>query len=102
LARVIQYVWLGRIRVEEDNTEALGLGEGWSGEWVLEAEGTKEGTETLVNAMERDGQVKEWEIVEEKCGPKKLWLRCGFFLRRLAILLMTVELFRNRGDIDHL
>ncbi|KAF8513189.1 hypothetical protein BU17DRAFT_53445 [Hysterangium stoloniferum] len=77
--RVVRHAWLGKIHVREDDTEALGFGESWSGDWVLEAEGTKEGTSTLMDAMERNGQVREWEIVREKSGPHKLWLKCVIF-----------------------
>ena len=77
LARVKRYVWLGRMRIREEETEMLGIGEGWAGEWVLEAEGTKEGKQGLIDAYEQDHQFvgREWEVIREKCGVGKVWLR---------------------------
>ncbi|KAF8575155.1 hypothetical protein K439DRAFT_764416 [Ramaria rubella] len=76
--RVKRYAWLGRISIKDEETGMLGLGEGWAGEWILEAEGTKEGKQILMDAVEGDEhrfEGREWEIVREECGLGKLWLR---------------------------
>ena len=80
-ARVKRYVWLGRMRIREEETEVLGLGEGWAGEWVLEAEGTEEGRQGLLDAHEEQNHRfvgREWEIIREKCGAGRVWLRYDF------------------------
>ena len=57
------------------------LGRGWCGEWVLEAPGTREGRAALLDALagapvgpglRRRGL---WEVVREKSGVGRLWLR---------------------------
>ena len=80
-ARVKRYVWLGRMRIKEEEVETLGLGEGWAGEWVLEAEGTKEGKQELLDAYEEQDNEhrfmdREWEVIREKSGRGRVWLRC--------------------------
>ena len=48
----------------------------WGAEWILEAEGTKEGKAFLETAIASDvsgGQ--EWELVREKCVRGRIWLR---------------------------
>lgn len=79
-ARVKRYVWLGRMRIKEEEAETLGLGEGWAGEWVLEAEGTKEGKQELLDAYEEQDNEhrfmgREWEVIREKSGRGRVWLR---------------------------
>ena len=77
-ARVRRYVWLGRMRIREEETEMLGLGEGWAGEWVVEADGTKEGKQMLTSACEESDRRlvgREWEIIRDKSGAGKIWLR---------------------------
>ncbi|TFK92670.1 hypothetical protein K466DRAFT_595046 [Polyporus arcularius HHB13444] len=83
-AMVRKYMWLARIPYvgPGSGTEAgMALGRGWHGEWVLEAEGTREGKQSLVDALSngtngpglrRRGQ---WEIVREKSGGGRLWLK---------------------------
>ncbi|KAF8532194.1 hypothetical protein JB92DRAFT_1593525 [Gautieria morchelliformis] len=76
--RVKRYAWLGRLRIKDDETEILGLGEGWAGEWVLEAEGTKEGRQVLLDQCEENDHrlaVREWEVIREKSGAGIVWLR---------------------------
>ncbi|EGN91927.1 hypothetical protein SERLA73DRAFT_80033 [Serpula lacrymans var. lacrymans S7.3] len=60
------------------------LGEKWRGEWVLEAEGTREGRQTLLDCLCRraggDGEgegeeVYVWEVVREKSGKGRVWLK---------------------------
>ena len=55
------------------------LGEGWQGEWVLEAEGTKEGRQNLLDAVQAsaDGTTKRglWEVARDKSGGGRIWMR---------------------------
>lgn len=92
-AVVKKYMWVARIPYvgPESRTEAgWALGEGWRGEWVLEAEGTKEGRMSLLEAVKgrpvaasgnKDGARVVtprglWEVVRDKCGAGRLWMRC--------------------------
>jgi hypothetical protein len=76
-AMVKKYSWIAR--VVRLRTEADGeMGEGWFGEWILEGEGTPEGKMLLVNALKGYSLgYREWELVREKSGGGKLWLRYG-------------------------
>ena len=74
-AVVRKYMWLARLPYvgPESGTEAgAALGEAWRGEWVLEAEGTKEGRQTLVDAVKvgPNGSTPRglWEVVRDKSG----------------------------------
>jgi len=70
--RIRKYQWLARLRPHV----RPGLGEGWHGEWILEGEGTKEGQESLLDALCGNVNVKrEWELVMERSTPTRLWLR---------------------------
>ncbi len=81
---VRKYMWLARIPYvgPGSGTEAgVALGRGWQGEWVLEAEGTREGRQGLIEALS-GGTVGpglrkrgQWEVVREKSGGGRLWLR---------------------------
>jgi len=54
------------------------VGIGWEGEWVLEGDGTKEGKEMLLSCLRRDEKttdLMEWELVRDRCGRGKVWLR---------------------------
>jgi len=77
-----KYVWTARVLrspVFFDHNISQGLryvGNGWLGEWVLEGEGTKEGKDTLLDCIR--GRVTgpmEWEVVVERCGGGRVWLR---------------------------
>jgi hypothetical protein len=74
-AMVKKYSWIAR--VVRLRTPADGdMGEGWFGEWVLEGEGTPEGKLLLINALKGHNLGhREWELVREKSGGGKLWLR---------------------------
>ncbi|KAJ3855048.1 hypothetical protein EV368DRAFT_35520, partial [Lentinula lateritia] len=61
-----------------DNGVETEVGPGWEGEWILEGDGTKEGRETLLSCLTRDQQrmdKTEWELVRDRCGKGKVWLR---------------------------
>ena len=75
LARVKKHVWLARLgpRVRP------GLGEGWHCEWVLEGGGTKEGRQSLLDALRGGASSKrEWELIMERCTTTRIWLRSVF------------------------
>lgn len=81
-AMVKKYMWLARIPYvgPESGTDAgPALGEGWRGEWVLEAEGTKEGRQTLIDAAKAgtDGSTPRglWEVVRNKSSAGRIWMR---------------------------
>ncbi|KAH0833040.1 hypothetical protein J3R83DRAFT_12031 [Lanmaoa asiatica] len=72
-----KYMWIARARVGMGFMDVDdGLGEGWRGEWVLEAEGTQEGRQTLIDCISGlAGEVFIWELVREKSGGGRIWLR---------------------------
>jgi hypothetical protein len=72
-ARIRKYQWLARVGPHV----RPGLGEGWHGEWILEGEGTKEGRQSLLEALSGNVNVKRmWELVMERSNPTRIWLRC--------------------------
>ena len=72
-ARIRKYQWLARVRAHV----RPGLGEGWHGEWILEGEGTKEGRQSLSDALSGNVNVKRaWELVMERSSLTRIWLRC--------------------------
>ncbi|KAG8681576.1 hypothetical protein FRC11_000947 [Ceratobasidium sp. 423] len=80
IARVWKPVWVASFRVERPSPGRKGkranssLAEEWTGEWVLEGMGTKEGKQALGDAVD-DGHVRFWEWVREKSGPGRVWFR---------------------------
>lgn len=72
-----RYMWIARARVGMGFMDVDdGLGEGWRGEWVLEAEGTREGRQTLIDCISGlAGEIFVWELVREKSGGGRIWLR---------------------------
>lgn len=74
-ALVKKYSWIARV-VRLRRAADGEMGEGWFGEWVLEGEGTPEGKMLLINALKGHNLGhREWELVREKSGGGKLWLR---------------------------
>lgn len=85
------YAWL--VSFEVTPSAALNMGSGWAGEWVIQSEGTPEGRARLEEAVfgtsdskdrNEDDKDKDKgyekreavvEIVREKCGNGKLYLR---------------------------
>lgn len=53
------------------------MGDGWLGEWVLEYEGTSEGREFLLAALEGKhlGSGMAWEVRRERSGGGRIWMR---------------------------
>ncbi|KZV96612.1 hypothetical protein EXIGLDRAFT_833458 [Exidia glandulosa HHB12029] len=59
------------------------LGVCWQREWVLEAEGTREGRARLEAILGgQDGEERLWEIVRERCAPGRLWMRLATYPTR--------------------
>jgi hypothetical protein len=59
------------------------IGAGWLGEWVLEGMGTSEGRQMLLDILNYGtvpGGPTEWELVRERSGGGKIWLRFVFLL----------------------
>jgi hypothetical protein len=85
-ARVKKHVWLARLGAHV----RPGLGEGWNCEWILEGGGTKEGRQSLLDALSGDDSAKrEWELVMEKSTATRIWLRSVPFLLNCAIYGLT-------------
>jgi hypothetical protein len=75
VARIKKYLWLARLRPHV----RPGLGEGWHCQWILEGEGTKEGRQSLLDALRGDaGAQRTWELVMERCTATRIWLRSVF------------------------
>ncbi|KIM67555.1 hypothetical protein SCLCIDRAFT_1210207 [Scleroderma citrinum Foug A] len=72
-----KYMWVARARVGMGFVDVDdGLGEGWRGEWVLEADGTQEGRQTLIDCLSgASGDVFVWEMIREKSCGGRIWLR---------------------------
>jgi hypothetical protein len=67
----------GRVRVNLTAWMARIEGVRWGSEWILEAEGTKEGKGFLEAAIASAdvGGDQEWELIREKSGRGRIWLR---------------------------
>ncbi|KAI0955888.1 hypothetical protein AcV7_006430 [Taiwanofungus camphoratus] len=80
LALVQKYAWLARVPYVGPQAGGA-LGRGWQGEWMLEGEGTKEGRQSLLDALQAgdaDGaraRRGEWEVVRDKSGGGRLWMK---------------------------
>ncbi len=85
-AVVRKYLWRARIPFvgPGSGTEAgMELGRGWCGEWILEAEGTPEGRQSLVDALGARSRTNayglrrrdQWEVVREKSVGGRLWFK---------------------------
>ncbi|KAF9533838.1 hypothetical protein CPB83DRAFT_411542 [Crepidotus variabilis] len=78
MAMVKKFSWTARVVRQRYLPEEAGLGEGWFGEWVIEVEGTKEGRaglEVLLSGAAGEGKKRLWEVVRERSGNGRLWLR---------------------------
>ena len=74
-ALVKRYAWTARV-VRLRMGDEGDVGDGWFGEWILEYEGTEEGKQTLLDALNGKYLGRRcWEVVREKSGGGKLWLR---------------------------
>ncbi|KLO17419.1 hypothetical protein SCHPADRAFT_821554 [Schizopora paradoxa] len=73
VARVKTFVWVATV---DTSLPHVAVSSGWAGEWVLQGEGTREGKKELQRLV-KGGQnaLRTWEIVLDKCGNGKLWLR---------------------------
>lgn len=92
VVKVVRWCWVAKIDATKVFEEDAVSKSSWGGEWVVEAEGTKEGKEALVDAVngrvvsgsaalvkegEGGGEMgNEWEVVRERSVPgSRLWLR---------------------------
>ncbi|KZS94256.1 hypothetical protein SISNIDRAFT_549433 [Sistotremastrum niveocremeum HHB9708] len=73
--RVKRYVWITYVNMDLRRCDRARFGEGWVGEWTLEAPGTPEGKFTLEQAMNGEAVNLVWEVVIERSGHGKLWLK---------------------------
>ncbi|KAG8844610.1 hypothetical protein FRB96_002979 [Tulasnella sp. 330] len=87
IAKVVRWCWVAKV----DGSRLLGslapVGEGWCVDWVIEVEGTREGRDALVDAINGTAQnfnpntdnmdvTREWEVVREKSiFGSRLWMR---------------------------
>ncbi|KAH9928274.1 uncharacterized protein B0H18DRAFT_874832 [Fomitopsis serialis] len=81
-AVVRKFVWIARLPYVGPGTDGgAGLGRGWQGEWMLEGEGTREGRQSLLDALSDgpDGsgltRSGKWEVVRDKSGNGRLWMK---------------------------
>lgn len=105
---VKKWVWTARISGGGNNLSAYaaaghkahtpppnlgpGIGIGWQGEWILEGEGTREGKQVLLDCIFGvDVRQREWEVVREKSGGGKVWLR---YIHDLLDFILTNHRFR--------
>jgi len=52
------------------------MGSLWQGERILEGEGTREGRQSLLDALSGDDSSERlWEIVRQKSGGGRVWLK---------------------------
>lgn len=84
LAKVKRYAWVVTVQPgvffgfdAEGRRDAVEVGDGWRAEeWVLQAEGIREGYDALVHSLGGgQGTEREWEVVREKSGSGRLWMR---------------------------
>lgn len=108
LVCVKTYAWLATLDVHVDPRlveDGWMMNEGWAGEWVLQGEGTREGRVALQELLMRrpDKSVprmeREYEIVLDKSGSGRLWLRCVPFLFLLCFTL-TLSLQDNTNSLQ--
>ncbi|KAH9838281.1 uncharacterized protein C8Q71DRAFT_705292 [Rhodofomes roseus] len=81
-AVVRKFVWIARLPYVGPGTDGgAGLGPGWQGEWMLEGEGTREGRQSLLDALsdgpDGSGLTRrgKWEVVRDKSGNGRLWMK---------------------------
>lgn len=98
-----KYMWTAVIQQRrsewEDDDACHEIGEGWCGNWVLEAEGTKEGRQVLLDWLRGtySGPPREWELVRERCGVAKnesdgtVWLK--WVLLSLSPSCLDIDMF---------
>lgn len=112
-ARVKTFAWLANVEVSPHSSTAVSSG--WAGEWILQGEGTREGKMALQRAV-KGGQdaLCTCEVVLDKCGNGKLWLRYVYILLSkeqrtqsnvsalLPRLLPSVANFEDPPDSAHI
>lgn len=73
IARVKTFAWMANV---DASLPHVAVSSGWAGEWVLQGEGTREGKKELQRLVKGGpSMLRTWEIVLDKCGNGRLWLR---------------------------
>lgn len=64
--KINRFVWVARVECAR-----------WGSEWLIEAEGTKEGREYIENALEdsRRGVERQWEVSRDRTGRGRVYIR---------------------------
>ncbi|KAK0193854.1 hypothetical protein F5146DRAFT_1134644 [Armillaria mellea] len=88
VAVVKKWIWIARVWRGGLHYDAVGkmngagsgfgasMGIGWEGEWVIEGDGTKEGRQALLDCLNGEYTThRECELVREKSGGGRVWLR---------------------------
>ncbi|KAI0300902.1 hypothetical protein BC826DRAFT_1160985, partial [Russula brevipes] len=89
-ARIRKYVWVARLKPHV----RPGLGERWRCEWILEGEGTKEGRQSLLDALRGGASAeREWQIVMERCTAARVWLRSVLCAQMAVTFLRLIKMF---------
>ncbi|KAG9009108.1 hypothetical protein FRB94_012504 [Tulasnella sp. JGI-2019a] len=85
--KVVRWCWVAKVGGSKLLSASPLYGDGWRMDWVVEAEGTLEGKNALIDAVngvaatsqeDQEGRDlgREWEVVREKTVPgSRLWLR---------------------------
>lgn len=64
--KLSRFIWVARVECAR-----------WGSEWMIEAEGTKEGREYIESALQdsRMGLEREWELVRDRTGKGRVYVR---------------------------
>jgi hypothetical protein len=64
--KISKFIWLARVECAR-----------WGTEWLIEAEGTKEGRAYIEHALEdsKNGLEREWELLREKTGRGRVYIK---------------------------
>jgi hypothetical protein len=62
--KLSRFIWVARVECAR-----------WGSEWMIEAEGTKEGREYIESALQDSRMEREWEIVRDRSGRGRVYVR---------------------------
>ena len=92
-ARIKKYMWLARLRPRSHPD----FGDGWQCAWILEGDGTKEGRQSILDALRGDASgEREWELIMEKCTTARIWLR---FVSMRSLRALSESLIKLTFDL---